>query len=35
MIDLIKNKREIFHKIILEALEKVGLANAMPSLGSL
>jgi tRNA A37 threonylcarbamoyladenosine modification protein TsaB len=29
VIDLIKNKREVLHEIILEALEEVGLANAI------
>ncbi len=29
MIDLIKNKREVLHEIMLEALEEVGLANAI------
>lgn len=29
IIDLIKNKREVLHEIILEALEEVGLANAI------
>ena len=29
MIDLINNKREIFHDIIVEALEEVGLARAI------
>lgn len=29
MVDLIKNKREVLHEIMLEALEEVGLANAI------
>jgi len=29
MIGLIKDKREIFHEILLEVLEEVGLANAI------
>lgn len=29
MVDLIKNNREILHDIMLEALEEVGLANAI------
>ncbi len=29
MIELIKTRRDIFHEIILEALEEVGLANAI------
>jgi len=29
MIDLIKNKREVLHEIMLEALEEVALANAI------
>ena len=29
MIDLIKTKRGVLHEIILEALEEVGLANAI------
>ena len=29
MVDLIKNKREVLHEIIVEALEEVGLANAI------
>ena len=29
MVELIKTKREVFHEIILEALEEVGLANAI------
>lgn len=29
MIDLIKNKREVLHEIMLDALEEVGLANAI------
>ena len=29
MIELIKTRRDIFHEIIIEALEEVGLANAI------
>jgi vacuolar-type H+-ATPase subunit D/Vma8 len=29
MVDLIKNKRDVLHEIMLEALEEVGLANAI------
>ena len=29
MVDLIKNKREVLHEIMLEALEEVALANAI------
>ena len=29
MIELIKTRRDIFHEIIVEALEEVGLANAI------
>ena len=29
MVDLIKNKREVLHEIMLDALEEVGLANAI------
>ena len=29
VIDLIQNKREVLHEIMLEALEEVGLANAI------
>ena len=29
MIELMQSKREIFHEIVLEALEEVGLANAI------
>ena len=29
MIELIKTSRDIFHEIIIEALEEVGLANAI------
>ncbi|BAP56634.1 hypothetical protein THII_2337 [Thioploca ingrica] len=29
LIDLIKNRRELFYEVILEALEEVGLANAV------
>ena len=29
MVELIQSKREVFYEIILEALEEVGLANAI------
>jgi hypothetical protein len=29
MVDLIKNKREVLHQIMLDALEEVGLANVI------
>lgn len=29
MVDLIKNKREVLHEIMLEAFEEVALANAI------
>jgi hypothetical protein len=29
LIDLIKNRRELLYEVILEALEEVGLANAI------
>jgi hypothetical protein len=29
MVDLIKNKREVLHEIMLDALEEVALANAI------
>jgi len=29
MIEMIRGKREIFHEIIVEAIEEVGLANAI------
>ena len=29
MVELIKTKRDVFHEIIMEALEEVGLANAI------
>ena len=29
MIDLMQSKREVFYEIVLEALEDVGLVNAM------
>ena len=29
MIELMKTRRDIFHEIIIEALEEVGLANAI------
>ena len=29
MVDLIKNKREVLHEIMLEALEEVALTNAI------
>ena len=29
LIDLIKNKKELFYELILEALEEVGLGNAI------
>jgi hypothetical protein len=29
MVELIKTRKDIFYEIILEALEKVGLANAI------
>ena len=29
MIELIQNKREVFYEIIIEAMEEIGLANAI------